>query len=235
MPTWLITGASRGLGLGLAQELIASSDNIVFATCRHPEEAKNLRLLSESPSRKGSLFIIQLNVTDEASVFIAQREVESILGQRGLDFLINNAGVATKDDLPSNLSVSNLISAVETNVGGTALVTRMFIPLLERSAKKIIVNITSTLGSIGNDTGGEHTTYSISKAALNMLTYKQVKERPDLITFMIHPGWCKTDMGGDNATLEVAEGARKVLRIVKGATPEYTGKFFDEEGVIVPW
>ncbi|KAF8835389.1 NAD(P)-binding protein [Paxillus ammoniavirescens] len=232
MPTWLITGASRGLGSGLVQELITSADNIVFASCRNPEDAKGLRSLSESSARKGSLFIIQLNVTDEASVFMAQREVESILGSRGLDFLINNAAV---NDSPSNMSISDLVSTVETNVGGPALVTRTFIPLLERSTRKVIVNISSTLGSIGMDMGGEHTTYSISKMALNMLTYKQLKERPDLITFAIHPGWCKTDMGGEDATSEVTDGVRRVLRIVKDATPECSGKFFDEEGVIVPW
>ncbi|KAF9240192.1 NAD(P)-binding protein [Melanogaster broomeanus] len=235
MPTWLITGASRGLGFGLVQELISSADNVVFATCRNPEDATSLRSLSERSSRKGSLFIIQLNVIDGMSVFMAQREVENTLGSRGLDFLINNAAVAPKNDLPSNMNISDLINTVETNIGGPALVTRMFLPLLERSARKVIVNISSTLASIGMDMGDQHTTYSISKMGLNMLTYKQLKERPDLITFAIHPGSCKTDMGGENATREVTDSARKVLRMVKDATLEYSGKFFDEEGAIIPW
>jgi NAD(P)-dependent dehydrogenase (short-subunit alcohol dehydrogenase family) len=67
------------------------------------------------------------------------------------------------------MSITDLVSTVETNVGGPALVTRTFIPLLERSTRKVIVNISSTLGSIGMDLGGQHTMYSISKIALNML------------------------------------------------------------------
>ncbi|KAF9222929.1 NAD(P)-binding protein [Gyrodon lividus] len=234
MPTWLITGytipgpcgASRGLGFGLVQEVVTTVDNIVFATCRDPEEAKSLRSLSESSSRKGSLFVVQLNGIDETSVFMAQhREKSNILGSRGFDFLINNAAVAPKNDLPSDMSISDLVSVVETNVGGPALVTRMFIPLLERSTRKVIVNISSTLGSIGMDLGGGHTTYSISKMGLNMLTYKQLKERPDLTTFSVHPVWCKTDMGGEDATIEVTDSTKRVLRIVKDATLECSGIF----------
>ncbi|KAH7885452.1 NAD(P)-binding protein [Phlebopus sp. FC_14] len=235
MPTWLITGASRGLGLGYVQQLITSVDNTVFAACRNPESAQKLRSLSQSHSKKGTLFIIQLDVTDEASIFTAQREVDTILGQRGLDYLINNAGVALKDDLPSDLTLSDLVSVVQTNIGGPALVTRAFSQLVERSNRKVIVNISSTLGIIACDTGVNHTSYSITKAGLNMLTYKQQKERPDLVIFAIHPGWCKTDMTGEAAPLEVADGAMNVLRILDGATSEYSGKFIDDEGRIVSW
>lgn len=67
------------------------------------------------------------------------------------------------------MDIADLIRTVETNIGGPALVTRTFIPLLERSTRKVVVNISSTLGSIGLDLGSQHTTYSISKMGLNML------------------------------------------------------------------
>ena len=96
-----------------------------------------------------------------------------------------------------------------TNVVGPTLVTRTFMPLIERGNRKVIVNISSAVASIGANYMGQHVSYSISKAALNMLvcksepwhitaqfvfiqTNKQAKERPDLIPFVVDPGWVKT-------------------------------------------
>ncbi|KAH7929995.1 NAD(P)-binding protein [Leucogyrophana mollusca] len=233
--TWLVTGASRGIGLELVRQLLASPDRIVFATCRTPHSADGLHALADALETRGTLHIVQMDVTDEASIASAQEEVEDILGGMGLDFLINNAGVSVRNDSPNTLTSKDLTTTILANVVGPALVTRAFIPLIEQSRKKVIANISTALASIGIDYGGQHSSYSISKAALNMLTYKQAKERPDLIPFVIDPGWVKTDMGGNNAALEPYESAAGILNVVASATPQDAGRFIDYKGEIVPW
>ncbi|KAF8438187.1 hypothetical protein L210DRAFT_2311095 [Boletus edulis BED1] len=141
-----------------------------------------------------------MDIIDEASISRATSEVESMLNS-GLNYLINNAGIAkaVNDDTPSTLDPKNLGATITANVVGPTFVTWAFMPLIERGKLQVIANISSSLASIGIDHGGQHSSYSISKAALNILTYKQAKERPDLIPFLVDPGWVKTDMDGSYA------------------------------------
>ncbi|KAG9313494.1 hypothetical protein JVU11DRAFT_5820 [Chiua virens] len=176
-----------------------------------------------------------MDVTEEASISRAKSEVENILGDAGLDYLINNAGIMFKNDTASTLDPKVLIDSVTTNVVGPALVTRAFIPLIQRGHRKVIVNISTSLASISVDPGGMHSSYSISKAALNMLTYKQAKEHHDLIPFLIDPGWVKTDMGGDEATLEPHESAVGIVNVMSNAKKSNAGGFYNHEGDTVPW
>ncbi|KAF8546480.1 NAD(P)-binding protein [Imleria badia] len=150
-------------------------------------------------------------------------------------YLTNNAGIAFKNDTPSTLDPKDLTATITASVAGPTLVTRTFIPLIERGNRKVIVNISSTLASIGSDYGGQHSSYSISKAALNMLTYKQVKERPDLIPFLVDPGWVKTDMGGDGAILEPHDSAAGIVNVVSDANQPYAGRFVNYKGETLPW
>ncbi|KAH7913085.1 hypothetical protein BJ138DRAFT_1146775 [Hygrophoropsis aurantiaca] len=235
MSTWLVTGASRGIGFELVRQLLHSADHIVFAACRTPHTAFALHALSVASDTHGTLHIVQMDVTDEESIAAAEEEVEYILNGSGLDFLINNAGISVANDSPNTLSSKALTTTILANVVGPALVTRAFIPLIEHSNHKVIANISTALASIGIDYGGQHSSYSISKAALNMLTYKQAKERPDLIPFVIDPGWVKTDMGGKEAALEPHESAAGILNVVSGATLQDAGRFIDYKGEIVPW
>lgn len=127
-----------------------------------------------------------LDVTDEVSIKGASREVAEIVGDMGLDYILNNAGVvrvnshrilrkgADTEQNPSNddgfnLKVADLMFCIQSNVAGPALVCQNFLPLLEKGKRKVIMNMTSGLASIGLDLGPKCTSYSISKAALNML------------------------------------------------------------------
>ncbi|KAF9225916.1 NAD(P)-binding protein [Gyrodon lividus] len=233
--TWLVTGASRGIGFSIVQQLLRSPDNIVFAACRNPASAVVLNALEHAPETLGKVYIIQMDVTDEASISCAKDEVGSILDGGGVDYLINNAGIAAKNDTPATLAPKDLASTIISNVAGPALVTRAFIPFIEKGNRKVIANISSAMASIGMDYGGEHSSYSISKAALNMLTYKQAKERPDLIAFLVDPGWVKTDMGGTHATLEPHESAAGIIQVISSATASDVGRFIDYKGETVPW
>ncbi|KAF9239781.1 hypothetical protein BU15DRAFT_87806 [Melanogaster broomeanus] len=195
--TWLVTGASRGIGFNIVQQLLRSPHNVVFAACRNPASA---------------LYVVQMDVTDEASISRAKDEVENILGHRGCRILNQQRGYTT-------LAPKDLSATIIANVAGPALVTRAFIPLIEKGSRKVIANISTALASIGIDYGGQHASYSISKAALNMLTYKQAKER-----------WVKTDMGGTNATLEPHESAAGIIQVVSSATAAHAGRFIDYKG-----
>ncbi|KAF8554852.1 hypothetical protein OG21DRAFT_1508367 [Imleria badia] len=105
------------------------------------------------------------------------------------------------------------------NVMGPALVSRYLLPA--------IVNLTSTLASIGRDCGPESTSYSISKAALNVLTYKQAKARQDLVLLLLDPGWVKTKMGGPGAILAPRTSVKGMLSVITKATAAYAGKFYN--------
>jgi NAD(P)-dependent dehydrogenase (short-subunit alcohol dehydrogenase family) len=87
--------ASRGIGLELAKQLLVSPDVVVFAACRSPQSAISLHALLNSSSTNGTLHVVRMDVTDEASIISAKDEVAEILQGRGLDYLINNAGVVS--------------------------------------------------------------------------------------------------------------------------------------------
>ncbi|GJJ14967.1 hypothetical protein Clacol_009237 [Clathrus columnatus] len=104
-----------------------------------------------------------------------------------------NAGFKVlKGDYPSNIDPEVLSETLAINVIGPAIVFREFVSLLEHSERPVVVNVTSGLGSISSTNSGAPASYSISKAALNMLTIKQAKEKPHFICLAMDPGWVKT-------------------------------------------
>ncbi|KAI0353823.1 NAD-P-binding protein [Trametes cingulata] len=230
---WLITGSNRGIGLELTKQLLQSPSNIVVAGCRSPPSATALNALAES--NKGRVHVVQLDIADRKSVTDSVQKVTAALGDKGIDYIINNAGVNEADDRAFGMDLDALERTFHINVAGSAAVAQAFLPLLERGAKKTIVNVSSSLGSIGFDLGPVFASYSITKTALNMLTYKQAKERPDLTVISMCPGHLKTDMGGPNAALDVSVGVAGVLKVVHALTPADSGKFYSHDGAIRPW
>ncbi|EPS96145.1 NAD-binding protein [Fomitopsis schrenkii] len=241
--TWLVTGhvlavlqrlvTSRGIGFELVRQLVSNPNNIVVATCREPSRASKLHALKDSA--KEQLYIVALDVSSEASIRGSVAEVSRILGDRGLDYLYNNAAVTEGDDSAFNFSYDGLLDTLRANVAGPALLGMAYLPLLEQGRRKVIVNMTSGLASIGLDFGAKNATYSISKTALNMLAYKQAKTQPDLIAYVVDPGWVKTDMGGPNAMMEPEESVARLIKLATTATTKSSGKFFRHDGEEIPW
>ncbi|KAI0779719.1 NAD-P-binding protein [Fomes fomentarius] len=231
---WFITGTNRGVGLELTRQLLEVPSNTVIAACRSPSKATALQTLQHSA--KGTLHIVELEVTDRESVQAAEVEVARLVGDRGIDYLINNVGVnLVQEDQAFSMDIDILQQVFATNVAGTASVSQVFLPLVEKSTKKTIVNISSTYGSVSADFGPLHASYSISKNALSMLTYKQAKERPDLTVVAMCPGWLQTDMGGPNAMNHVSVGVHGVIKTVLSLAPENSGQFRNHEGGFVAW
>lgn len=226
MPTYFITGANRGLGLEFARQLSQRKDGTtILATAREPEKAADLaRLVHE---------VIPLDVADAASIAALGDHVKG----RPIDVLINNAGVSSKSPSIEKLEPEELAHVFAVNAIGAMLVTKALMASLRAGQRKTVFNITSQLGSIGNNKGGSSYGYRGSKAALNMLTVCLANElRGEGFTCVVaHPGWVQTDMGGPNATLKPEESIAALLKIIDGLKPADSGKFFNYDGGTLPW
>ncbi|GJJ14193.1 hypothetical protein Clacol_008455 [Clathrus columnatus] len=234
--TWLITGASRGIGLEYARQIIEKGD-VVFATARTPEKAVELQKLKESA--QGSLHIVQLDVCIPESISSAVKLVEDILQGGGIDYLISNAGILNShDEKPSMIDTLEMLDIFKTNVVGSVLVYQGFLPLIERSNRPggpVLVNISSGSGSITRAKNADSTSYSVSKAALNMLTVKQAFEKPNIIVIAMAPGWVKTEMGGASAVFDVDFSVRGQLKSIVAATRADSGKYKVHNGSEYTW
>ncbi|CDO69106.1 hypothetical protein BN946_scf185042.g8 [Trametes cinnabarina] len=232
--TWLVTGASRGIGFELVRQLVASPENLVVAACRNPAKAtalNNLKALA-----KGTLHVVQIDVSDFDSIRASAKQLEPILGELGLDYLVNNAGVLYPDTA-FTLDPETLLETVRTNAAGPALLSQVCLPFLEKGRRKVILHISSTGGSLQTTlgVGARLASYCMSKAALNMLTLKQKAERPDLTVLTMCPGWVKTDMGGKEAQLEPEESVAGILKVVTSVTLADSGKYLRYNGEVIPW
>jgi NAD(P)-dependent dehydrogenase (short-subunit alcohol dehydrogenase family) len=229
MEVFLVTGANRGLGLALTRVLLAS-ENVVIAGCRRPDESAELKQLTFSYPE--TLDLIRCDLEREQEL---EEEAEaSLKRRRKLDVLVNNAGTMPEAGNESilNIDLDLLWRAFNTNVLGTARVIRAFYPLFVESERPRIVNVSSGLGSISNRKGHDHYAYSASKAALNMLTRTIANEFAPrgVTTIAISPGWVRTQMGGQQATLSPEESARSLAETIQKVGPESNGEFLDRNG-----
>ncbi|PYH54877.1 SDR family oxidoreductase [Aspergillus niger CBS 101883] len=233
MSTYLVTGASRGIGLELVRQLAAKTSETVqtiSAAARTSGGPLFQELLQQHPDR---VIFVPLDVTEKESVKNAVTHVATALNGKGLDVLINNAGVMTPGTVEN---MDDLEDTLRVNVGGVHLVTREFLPLLRNGNKKRIVNISTSVGSIQLQPtyrAMPTPSYKISKAALNMLTvlYSQELEAEGFTVFCVSPGWLKTDMGSDDADLPVDTGVSAVLDAVLTTGKEKNGRFLN---ILVP-
>jgi NAD(P)-dependent dehydrogenase (short-subunit alcohol dehydrogenase family) len=211
----LITGANKGIGLETARQL-AEQNIIVLIGARDLKKgepaAKQLR------DEDFEAHPIQIDVDDTESIGKAAAQVERDYGR--LDILINNAGVML-DDPKKKVSEQSLEiwrQTFDTNLFGLIATTQAFLPLLRKSEAGRIVNLSSILGSITyHATPGAPTydfkvapAYDVSKAAVNAYTVHLAYELKDskIKVNAAHPGWVKTDMGGEGANMEIVDGAK---------------------------
>jgi NAD(P)-dependent dehydrogenase (short-subunit alcohol dehydrogenase family) len=225
----LITGCSRGIGLALAEEF-AHQDWEVFATARTQSSA--LATLAEKFSQ---VMVLSLDVRDEASISRSAAH----LADKSLDLLVNSAAIfpGEGDEPFESIQPEWFNEAFDCNVTGVARVTRAFLPHLKKSPNPRIANISSGAGSISEKEDSAYYPYSVSKAALNMLTRALAAEfrSHGIVVAAISPGWVKTEMGGPNAVLTPEESARSLFRLTTGLTIKQTGKFLGRNGEHYAW
>jgi NAD(P)-dependent dehydrogenase (short-subunit alcohol dehydrogenase family) len=226
MPTVLITGANRGLGLEFARQYAADGWR-VHATCRSPGRADALDRIA------GDVVVHRLDVTDEGSIAALARA----LGDAAIDVLVNNAGVYGRGQSLGRIDYAGWEGVLRTNVLAPVAVTEALLPALQRAARPRVALISSCMGSIADNTSGGTYAYRSSKAALNAAGRCLALDLKDhgVIVLMLHPGWVRTDMGGAGARLEPRESIAGLRRIIDGAGMRQSGGFYAYDGSEVPW
>jgi len=242
----LITGANRGIGLEFVKQLLAlpTPPKFLFATCRNPDKADDLQQIAKSNS---AVKILALDVKDVGSFPSVRQQVENELGDVGLNLLINNAGVMFGDSL-EKVSKETMMENFEVNVVSPLLLSKEFLPVLKKAAMRVntkklschraaVVNITSKMGSIDDNTSGGCYPYRTSKTALNMVTKSlSVDLKPmGILAFLLHPGWVLTDMGGKNALINTETSVGGMLNSILNASDEHCGAFLDYDGKKILW
>ncbi len=231
MPTVLITGANRGLGLEFCRQYAADNWHVI-ATCRAPSEASALNDLARLYS---NLQIEALDVSDFSSIEALAEKLDGT----ALDVLINNAGVYGDERGGSyqTIDYDQWARTLKINSQAPLKLAVSLLPNLHKGQQKIIAVVTSRMGSIGdNDSGGSYI-YRSSKAALNAaMKSLSVDLAPERIGVLIlHPGWVKTDMGGVNALIDAEESIAGMRQLIAQYRPEQSGRFLKYDGSELPW
>uniref|UniRef100_A0A0B6YWN1 Uncharacterized protein n=2 Tax=Arion vulgaris TaxID=1028688 RepID=A0A0B6YWN1_9EUPU len=250
--TVLITGASRGLGLEYVKQLIklSSPPEILIAACRDPHSALQLQALAKGSS---SVKVIKLDVEIDDSIQSAFKEVKALVGGHGLNLLINNAAIYDQKDEGrlEQQTRSRLQKHFDINVSGPLIVTQTFLPLLQQAAsqnkdkplscsKAGVIMMTSYMGSqqiTFTDGAGEAIHYKTSKSALTMaavILSRELKES-GIFVAALHPGWVRTDMGGDHAMFSPEDSIKGCLKVIGTAGEDFNGKLLTFEGNILPY
>ena len=219
MATILITGAQSGLGLALAKVYTQRGDNVI-ALCRQK---------SPELEETGAEMFDGIDIRDDTDVSVAAKQI----GQRSVDVLINNAGILIDDDIDS-LQLFSIREQFEVNALGPLKIALAFRECLRRGS--FLINVSSRMGSIGDNGSGKDYGYRMSKAAQNMLTSNLARDllRDGVTVIAIHPGIVATKMTGHSGARpdEVADDMKNVIDKL---TISDSGKFLDRYGAEIPW
>jgi len=221
MKTALITGANKGIGREVARQL-AAEELHVFVGARNAKAGR--KAAEEITKKAGKATFLEIDVADNDSVTTAAREFSKI--EDHLDVLVNNAGIIVDGD-NAILEISDDLfrKTLETNTLGPLRVTRAFMPLLRKSRAPRVINVSSGGGQLTGGADGWAPAYCISKTALNGVTVQLAAALPKFAVNCVCPGWVRTEMGGENASRSVEEGADTIVWLASKAPQDLTGKF----------
>jgi NAD(P)-dependent dehydrogenase (short-subunit alcohol dehydrogenase family) len=227
MPTVLITGANRGIGLEFARQYAAEGWS-VHATARDPGQAGDLNAI------EGAVDIhrLDIGIPDQITALAAK------LSSADIDLLVNNAGVSGVEHAAlGEIDYSAWLEVLRINALAPLQVAEAFIPHVARSATKLMVFLTSRAGSITHNIAGSRYPYRSSKAALNSvvrsLAIDLLPQRVNCIA--VHPGWARTEMGGQAAPLDPADAAGHMRELFARIEPHDSGHFLNYDGRELAW
>lgn len=209
----LITGANRGLGLALAAEACERGHHVLAGVRSPGSAAEGLQeLVTRFPEQ---VTIVPLDVADENSVRYAYEQVGSRI--HSLDAVINSAAILLgRDQKLEQLDMEQVEQSLQTNLYGPIVVLKHFLPLLRKGERPCVINISSEAGSFAGAYGGDYS-YALSKSALNMFSaqIRQELAPSGIIVHALHPGWIRTDMGGEQAPGDATVSAAGILDLVE--------------------
>ena len=234
MATVLITGANRGLGLGLTRAYLEDGWQVIAAVRQSSPELQRIA--------DDGLEIRECRLTDDGQL----ADLAGSLTDRTIDVLVHNAGRLAKPAAPAEAKdvqgFGHFNRALWHEVFDINLFTPMGLSelLIDRIAsadRGRIVTISSTLGSISmNDSGGLYA-YRASKAGANAIMKSMAVDLAarGVIAVAMHPGWVRTDMGGAGAALDIETSVRGMKRVIDNLRLEDSGKFLSWDGTERPW
>jgi NAD(P)-dependent dehydrogenase (short-subunit alcohol dehydrogenase family) len=231
MPTVLITGANRGLGLEFCRQYADKAWD-VMACCRNPAQASELNALSQ---RYGNIQVEVLDVAHFDQIDALSKKLSGI----SIDLLINNAGVY--DDNRNNgfgrLDYQAWSHSLLINAQAPMKMAEAFFPHVKLGDKKLIVNISSLMGGLADNNSGGSIFYRSSKAALNasMLSLSIDLKGQGIGVLIFHPGWVQTDMGGANALIDSKTSVGGMCAVIENFTLAQSGAFVKYDGNAMPW
>lgn len=243
----LITGANRGIGLELVKQFLSLPDppKHIFATCRNPDASQDL---NELAAKHPSVHVHKFDAVDYASYPALVQWIQKTVNGEGLNLLINNAGQFSKLEDLASVTREAMLSDFEVNAVAPLRLSQDLLPLLKEAAassaieglscsKAAIINISSRIGSIDDNTSGGYYSYRTSKAAQNMITKSlSVNLKADgILALALHPGWVQTEMGGKSAPINTVTSVTGMLKVMAEQKTEDTGKFIAYDGVALLW
>lgn len=218
MPTALITGANRGIGLELARQYSQAGWDVV-ATVR--ESSAGLDSLG--------VRIEQLDMRDLDAVASFGSSVDK------LDLLIANAGAYGPKAVSGAEEARGWLETFTVNTVAPFLLAQSVLPLVATAQGKLVA-ISTRMGSIEDNTSGGFIAYRSSKSALNSAWRSlAIDNRAKVICAVLHPGWVQTRMGGSSAPLEPEQSVAGLRKVIDGLGPEQSGRFFSYDGSEIPW
>ena len=230
MATVLITGTNRGIGYQFTEDFLLRGDR-VLATCRNVESADKLRQLATVHS---NLEILELDVASAESM----GSFPKLLDGKAIDIFINNAGVyGPKNSGFGDLDGPTWASVFQINSIAPVLLTQLIIDNLRNGEDKKLLYVTSKMGSIEDNSGGNSYIYRSSKSALNSAVKSLSVDLAGegFKTAVLHPGWVLTDMGGPAALIDTSTSVAGMMGVIDSLGGEQSGSFFNYDGTIIPW
>ncbi|HWU35911.1 MAG TPA: SDR family oxidoreductase [Methylovorus sp.] len=232
MPTLLVTGANRGLGLEFTRQY-AEAGWQVHACCRNPEDSTALKALHLAHLDRISLH--KLDVADFQQI----DQLAESLADTPIDVLLNNAGVYP-DHAGSRLSDADYEAwqtAFRINSMSPLKMAQAFAAQVAASQEKKIINMTSKMGSIADNGSGGSYIYRSSKTALNSVTKSLAIDLANqgISVLAMHPGWVQTDMGGPNGLINAEQSVSGMRQVIAKLKPQQSGQFIAYDGQAIPW
>jgi NAD(P)-dependent dehydrogenase (short-subunit alcohol dehydrogenase family) len=227
--TVLITGANRGIGLELVRQYAADGAR-VHACCRRPEAADELGAIGAGHD----VVVHRLDVTDQQQI----RDLAEAIDDEPIDILINNAGIyGAASQTFGATDYDEWERVLRTNVIGPYRVVEALADRVAASRERKVAAISSGMASIAGNTAGNSYLYRSSKTALNMVIVNLARDLAEhaISVVALCPGWVKTDMGGQGATLEPAESVAGLRRVIAALDTSRSGGLYRYNGDEVPW